>query len=887
MSTIVTRAGKGTALTWTEMDANFTNLNNDKYQSGSNPTFGTVTATTYAQLPVFDGVADGIVDATGAGGTTNFLRADGTWAPASGGDASSVTFTPSGTIAATNVQDAIEELDAETSAALSAISGNLPSGTVGIGTFLVSGGVIAWQSNLIYRAGAANYFIDGTAYTSAEQNVTLTASDPTLDRIDVLVLDSAGTLSAIAGTPAASPSETVVDPAVYLRLGIVYVQAASTQPSITNTDIYLDNAEWTATASAGTIVTNSTNNPRSGTYDIEGTNVAANTYVSMVKPLSGTTDLATQNSLVFYVRLKAAFPSTKAFRLGWYSGTALRGSQVTVSNNLFGFNIATVGSYQQIVVPISAFNMPVGNLVTTLRMTVIGSGANVGFYLDDIVLVSGATVLPSLTASRALVSNVSGNVAASAVTATELGYVAGVTSAIQTQLNGKVSDTGDTMTGPLIFSGAIDSLKTALDTDVLVLQGGTGFANGAAGRFYGKTNGINPGWWRLRADDGVTDYTLEGSPAGALFWGSNQLKVSAAASKLIGRGSAGGTGDLEEITLGTGLTMTGTTLSASGGGGGGFTYAATPPGTPNEGDRWVSSTEGILYTYTDDGSTSQWVDYSGTGGSTSPFGSTTEIQYNNAGTFGSTSSFTYTDNASYSAILNVGSTYGTAWSGVIAPVSGIELGDRSALVQYSGSQYFYWNTKINSSYAEVARTASGTPAALSMGGGAITMKAAASNPGAGSAITFTDLLIARGNSDMDVSLPCGRLKFPATQVASSDANTLDDYEEGTWTPTVTPQGGSLTSYTTQTCAYTKIGRMVAYTINFTITNAGTGSGGLIVTLPFTSAIANVGCGREAGVNGPQLQFEIGTSNTGILRKYDNLTAIVTNGIYSVSGTYFV
>jgi hypothetical protein len=40
MSTIVTRAGKGSALTWAEGDANVTNLNNDKYQQGSIPTFG-------------------------------------------------------------------------------------------------------------------------------------------------------------------------------------------------------------------------------------------------------------------------------------------------------------------------------------------------------------------------------------------------------------------------------------------------------------------------------------------------------------------------------------------------------------------------------------------------------------------------------------------------------------------------------------------------------------------------------------------------------------------------------------------------------------------------------------------------------------------------------
>ena len=55
----------------------------------------------------------------------------------------------------------------------------------------------------------------------------------------------------------------------------------------------------------------------------------------------------------------------------------------------------------------------------------------------------------NLTASRALISNGSGKVAVSDVTSTELGYLDGVTSAIQTQLNGKVSKAGDTMTGPL------------------------------------------------------------------------------------------------------------------------------------------------------------------------------------------------------------------------------------------------------------------------------------------------------------------------------------------------------------------------------------------------------------------------------------------------------
>lgn len=54
-------------------------------------------------------------------------------------------------------------------------------------------------------------------------------------------------------------------------------------------------------------------------------------------------------------------------------------------------------------------------------------------------ITGGATTITSsnLTASRALVSNGSGKVAVSAVTSTELGYLDGVTSAIQTQINGK------------------------------------------------------------------------------------------------------------------------------------------------------------------------------------------------------------------------------------------------------------------------------------------------------------------------------------------------------------------------------------------------------------------------------------------------------------------
>ena len=60
----------------------------------------------------------------------------------------------------------------------------------------------------------------------------------------------------------------------------------------------------------------------------------------------------------------------------------------------------------------------------------------------------------NLTASRALVSDSGGKVAESAVTATELGYLSGVTSAIQTQLNGKQN----TLTNPITGTGTANQI---------------------------------------------------------------------------------------------------------------------------------------------------------------------------------------------------------------------------------------------------------------------------------------------------------------------------------------------------------------------------------------------------------------------------------------------
>lgn len=65
---------------------------------------------------------------------------------------------------------------------------------------------------------------------------------------------------------------------------------------------------------------------------------------------------------------------------------------------------------------------------------------------------------------------------------------------------------------------------------------------------------------------------------------------------------------------------------------------------------------------------------------------------------------------------------------------------------------------------------------------------------------------------------------------SAAANALDDYEEGTWTPSV----GGNASYTTQSATYTKVGRLVTVRAEMTINVIGTGSTTTMSGLPFVA-----------------------------------------------------
>jgi hypothetical protein len=125
------------------------------------------------------------------------------------------------------------------------------------------------------------------------------------------------------------------------------------------------------------------------------------------------------------------------------------------------------------------------------------------------------------------------------------------------------------------------------------------------------------------------------------------------------------------------------------------------------------------------------------------------------------------------------------------------------------------------------------------------------------------------------------ITFPATQSASTDANTLDDYEEGTWTPTITfgatSGSGTGVTYSVQTGRYTKIGRAVVCTGEFVLSNKGSSTGNARITgFPFTNGVER-GSITYGNVNG--------MSSTGFINSFIEGNAAYSNSYgTNTSGT---
>lgn len=110
-----------------------------------------------------------------------------------------------------------------------------------------------------------------------------------------------------------------------------------------------------------------------------------------------------------------------------------------------------------------------------------------------------------------------------------------------------------------------------------------------------------------------------------------------------------------------------------------------------------------------------------------------------------------------------------------------------------------------------------------------------------------------------------------------------------WTPVATAAAGSLTSYTVTSATYLQTGKMVSFHFHIVITNAGTGTNQLLVTLPVAAvAKKQSASGLEVAVSGkfcPGFIGRLGDFTRVSLFFYDATSPIVTNNELVCSGTY--
>jgi hypothetical protein len=142
--------------------------------------------------------------------------------------------------------------------------------------------------------------------------------------------------------------------------------------------------------------------------------------------------------------------------------------------------------------------------------------------------------------------------------------------------------------------------------------------------------------------------------------------------------------------------------------------------------------------------------------------------------------------------------------------------------------------------------------------------------------TYLPLLMYTGGSERMrittagvVELTSGQLKFPASQNASADANTLDDYEEGLWTPVI--NGGYTTSRNVSAGTYVKIGSLVYIHCQLDLTTSNSGSGAFFISgLPFTSF--NTNSHGQSLALGPLFNWNINNSAYQIGARINDSTA---------------
>ncbi|MCA1841465.1 MAG: hypothetical protein LC723_14270 [Actinobacteria bacterium] len=480
-----------------------------------------------------------------------------------------------------------------------------------------------------------------------------------------------------------------------------------------------------------------------------------------------------------------------------------------------------------------------------------------------------------------------------------------------------------------------------------------------------------------------------------------EIEPASAASVLLGRGDSGA-GDFEEITLGTGLTMTGTTLSSTGGTGAphdllSLEHPDTFPGSPVVGDLifakitgeivspgvyggggWVDGADvqqltagrGVLSTWVDGASEGNFLNafaptiytaglwdrlaIGGTGDflsinsdSQPAWVSSISLTADVSGVLpianGGTAIASYVvgdllyasatgtlsrlaDVATGSVLASGGVGVAPAWSSSPAfsgaNVTALNAGNISSgtllvarggtgLTAFGGTNTLLYTTaasalsSIATANSQVLVTnGSGVPAwsaTLPAVSGANLTSLNAGNISSGilvDARLSSNVPLINGTNAFTgansfatnaLNLLVGQITFPATQNPSAGVNVLDDYEEGTWTPT--DASGAGLAFAVGSARYTKVGRLVSACFDLLYPATASGASAIVGSLPFTVGAAAGSGSVGFGNVGLSITFYLrpGTTNVEIYTVGGgNITNTQMSGkTITMAATYFV
>lgn len=247
---------------------------------------------------------------------------------------------------------------------------------------LYSGGIVTWDSLLVFTVSAAVYYINGVRYETALTHITLDAANGSNPRIDLIVATASG-ISKITGTAAASPAEANL-PIDNIRLTAIYVNTSATTPTgPVNKIIWDENTEFTGAATSVTVDFDNFADPY---HFLKASSAGAVTSSSFITYTGSDFSITPYNTFKFFVKLKASFAAGTRFQITWYKDGVQVSTTLTINSGTYGF-LRTSGTYQEITIPVFDFGISTEQ-VDQVKFSLSGSNGS-GFYLDYIQLKGG------------------------------------------------------------------------------------------------------------------------------------------------------------------------------------------------------------------------------------------------------------------------------------------------------------------------------------------------------------------------------------------------------------------------------------------------------------------------------------------------------------------